>query len=40
MPVERTKKVVLVDVGLRKKTYKRDISIVIDQISGRIPSQR
>lgn len=40
IPVERTKKVILIDVGLRKKVYKRDISGVIDQISGRIPSQR
>lgn len=40
MPIERMKKVVLVDVGLRKKIYKRDISMVIDQISGRTPSQR
>lgn len=34
MPKEDAKKVFLIDVGLRKKIYKKDISKSTDRISG------
>jgi mRNA-degrading endonuclease RelE of RelBE toxin-antitoxin system len=40
MPAERMKKVVLIDVNLREKIYKKDISKIIDEISGRTPFQK
>jgi len=40
MPIERVRKVILIDVDLRKRVYKRDISKIINQISGRTAFQR
>jgi len=40
MPMEHAKKVVLIDVDVRKRVYKKDISKIIDQISERTPFQK
>jgi len=39
MPAEHMKKVILIDVDLREKVYKKDISKIIDEISERTPFQ-
>ena len=40
MPIEHAKKVILIDVDVRKRVYKKDISKIIDQISERTPFQK
>ena len=40
MPMEEVKKVILIDVDLRKRVYKKDISKIIGQIFERIPFQK
>jgi len=40
MPLKDTGKVILIDVDLRKKVYKKDISTIINQISERTSSRR
>lgn len=39
MPAEHMKKVVLIDVDLREKVYKKDVSKIMAEISGRTPFQ-
>lgn len=40
VPIEHAKKVILIDVDVRKRVYKKDISKIIDQISERTPFQK
>jgi len=40
MPLKDTGKIILIDVDLRKKVYKKDISTIINQISERTSSRR
>jgi len=40
MPLKDTGKIILIDVDLRKKVYKKDISKIIHQISERTSSRR